>query len=128
MKQKFSHTKWDRLCEPSFKEIDFSQLKRLSIKPLIALAVVNDIEKKAVLSSLKSFPKTNKKYKVVHNKQTYYLGMFGLYPSVVVQSGMGIDGPMDATLTIHETIRIWKINVVIAIGVAMGLKQGKHHF
>lgn len=128
MKQKFSHTKWDSLCEPSFKEIDFPQLKRLSIKPLIALAVVNDIEKKAVLSSLKSFPKTHRKYKVVHNKQTYYLGMFGFYPSVVVQSGMGIDGPMDATLTIHETIQTWKINVVIAIGVAMGLKQGKHHF
>lgn len=127
MKQKFSYTKWYKLCEPSFKEIDFFQLKRLSIKPLIALAVVNDIEKKTVLSSLKSFPKTNKKYKVVHNKQTYYLGLFGLYPSVVVQSGMGIDGPMDATLTINETIKVWKINVVIAIGVAMGLKKEKQH-
>ncbi|AHF13608.1 HAD family hydrolase [Bacteroides uniformis] len=127
MKQIFNQAKWDKLCEPSFKEIDFSQLNRLPIKPLIALAVVNEIEKKAVLSSLKSIPKTNKKYKVVYKKQTYYLGLFGLYPSVVVQSGMGIDGPMDATLTIHETIQTWKINVVVAIGVAMGLKPGKHH-
>lgn len=128
MKPRFSYKKWNGLCEPSFKEIDYSQLKGLSIKPLIALAVVNNIEKRAVLTSLRSFPETNKKYKVVCNKQTYYLGLFGFYPSVVVQSGMGIDGPMDATLTIHETIKTWKINVVIAIGVAMGLKQGKQHF
>ena len=127
MKQKFNYEKWNKLREPSFKEIDLAQLNQLSIKPLIAIAVVNDIEKKAVLSALKSFPKTNKKYKVVHNKQTYFLGSFGLYPSVVVQSGMGIDGPMDATLTIHETIKTWKVNVVIAIGVAMGLQQQKHH-
>ena len=36
---------------------------------------------------------------------------------------MGIDGPRDATLSINEAIRAWKVNVVIAIGVAMGLKH-----
>lgn len=127
MKSKFYLEKWNNSCEPKFDDISFGQFKRLSIKPQIALIVVNDIEKKAVLSSLKSCPSTKKKYKVVSKGQTYYIGRFGAFISVVVQSGMGIDGPTDATLTVHDTINNWEIRVVVAVGVAMGLKEEKTH-
>ena len=30
--------------------------------------------------------------------------MFGVYPVVVVVSGMGIDGPYDATLSVNDAI------------------------
>ena len=51
--------------------------------------------------------------------------MFGVYPVVVVVSGMGIDGSYDATLSVNDAIEDWNVNVVIAVGVAMGLKKDK---
>ena len=51
--------------------------------------------------------------------------MFSVYPVVVVVSGMGIDGPYDATLSVNDAIEDWNVNVVIAVGVAMGLKKDK---
>lgn len=123
MNPSFNLAKWNSLREPRFQDINYAQFKKLSIKPLIIIVVVNEIEKKAVLSSLKSFKASSSKYKITYNKQTYFLGVFGIVPSVVIQTGMGIDGPRDATLSINEAIRAWKVNVVIAIGVAMGLKH-----
>lgn len=118
----FNLEKWNNQKEPYFKSISYNLFKRLKIKPLLALAVANKIEKKAVLSSLKTFPKTHCKYIITCHNQTYYIGMFGAFPTVVVESTMGIDEPSSATLAINETILTWKVKIVISVGVAMGLK------
>lgn len=120
---KFSIDNWNSLGIPKFELIQLKSFKKLGIKPKIALVVVNDIEKKAVLTSLRTFSNTKKKYQVMTDKHTYYVGMLGVYPVVVVVSGMGIDGPSDATLSVNDTIEVWNVNVVIAVGVAMGLKK-----
>lgn len=122
---KFSIDKWNNLRDPKFEIIKLKSFKELGIKPKVALVVVNDIEKKAVLTLLRTFLNTKKKYQVRTDKHTYYVGMFGVYPVVVVVSGMGIDGPYDATLSVNDAIEDWNVNVVIAVGVAMGLKKDK---
>lgn len=128
MYPQFNIDKWIKLRNPKFERLGLSKFRDLGIKPLIGFIVVNDIEKKTMLNNLRAFPKTHKKYRIPQKAKTYYLGMFGAFPVVVVQSGMGTDGPRDATMTVIETIKTWKISVVVAVGVAMGLKKKKQHF
>lgn len=125
MKAKFNPNIWNRLKDPTFEQIKYGEFKEiLNVRPIVAMIVVNEVEKKAVLSKLKPFDETNKRYCIAYKNQTYYLGKFGICPTVIVQSSMGIDDPAAATLTVSETITTWKTHIVIAVGVAMGLKRG----
>lgn len=57
---KFSIDKWNNLRDPKFEIIKLKSFKELGIKPKVALVVVNDIEKKAVLTLLRTFLNTKK--------------------------------------------------------------------
>lgn len=124
MVRKFDKEQWINKKYSSFKNITLNEFRKLKIKPQITLLTVNDIEREAVLKEMANIPGIHCKYSIYHKTQTYYIGRFGSYIAVMVQSSMGTSGPTSATLTTQETLSIWRTPVIVAVGVAMGLKPG----
>ncbi|MEM1319435.1 MAG: WG repeat-containing protein [Bacteroidota bacterium] len=60
------------------------------------------------------------------SKRTYYVGCFGLYPVVLVKSGIGAGGSDSATVTTMSAIDIWKPKAILMIGLGFGAKMKKH--
>ncbi len=122
MKKKFDIEIWKAKKYSSFKKITLSEFKKLKIKPQITLLTSNDIEREAVLKEMANIPDNHCKYSIYYKTQTYYIGRFGAYIAVMVKSSTGTSDPTSATLTVQETLSVWKTPVIIAVGIAMGLK------
>jgi HAD superfamily phosphoserine phosphatase-like hydrolase len=129
MKQ-FDKLKWQNQEVNSFEEISLKNFKNLVIEPKVAFVTANDIEKDAVLKEMDIFPNVNAKYSISHEDHTYYVAQFGIYPIVMIKLGtMGTTDPDAALLSVYELLNVWKkIKAVIAVGVAMGMKQNKQDF
>ncbi|MDR0982039.1 MAG: HAD hydrolase-like protein [Culturomica sp.] len=104
--------------------LSFAEIKKMGIIPKIALITANDVERDAVLEEM-----TTAIYKVIINTQTYYIGTFGQFTTVLVRLGsMGTVDTGAATLTVNELINLWKVDCVIAVGIAMGMKEDVQKF
>ena len=76
---------------------------------------------------LKNIDGSNK-FAVIHDNQTYYIARFGAFNAVVIKLGsMGVMAPDAATLSVDELIKTWSPDVIIAIGIAMGMKPDEQN-
>jgi nucleoside phosphorylase len=64
--------------------------------------------------------------KIPHRHDTYYLGRFGAFETVVTMCTMGSEGVSGSTLTIDAAIRQWKPATVVLVGIAFGSNRRKH--
>jgi len=71
-------------------------------------------------------PRRRRIWKVIHDYNTYFLGRFGAYQSVVMLSSMTPEGPTGATLSIDSVIRQWNPVAVLLLGIAFGASRRKH--
>lgn len=95
------------------------------IKPQVAIIVATEIELKQALFRLK--PIRGKKItKVPFGVESYYLGKFGQFQTVIVRSTMGSEGPAGSTLTVDSLLRTWKPKVAVLAGIAFGANKIKH--
>ncbi|GHU68009.1 hypothetical protein FACS189413_03930 [Bacteroidia bacterium] len=126
---KFNKGKWLKNYIPEFTEVSIKEFKLFKIKPQIALITANDVEMNTVLKEMDDISTTHAKYKISHKTQTYYIAKFGNFPTIMVRLGsMGTTDPSSATLTVQELIELWKVPVVIAVGIAMGMKDDTQTF
>lgn len=120
----FNKDKWFNKKCSTFREISFNEFKGYKITPKIALITANNIERDAVLKEMSNLTETpSGKYSIIHKTQTYYVARFGNFPVVMLKLGaMGTNEPSAATLSVQDLITIWKPSIIIAVGVAMGMK------
>lgn len=95
-------------------------------KPRIALVTAVDVELIAVLKRLKPPKRKRKVWKVIDGGETYYLGRFGEFDTVIVMSSMGSQGISGSTLTIDSLIRLWDPTGVVLLGIAFGANRKRH--
>lgn len=109
---------------PKFNSISLDDALE-QMQPAITLVVATEVELKQALYLLK--PQQGEHIdRVSYGLSTYYLGKFGHFPTVIVRSTMGIEGPTGATLTVNDVIQRWHPKVVVMPGIAFGRSKEKH--
>jgi nucleoside phosphorylase/HEAT repeat protein len=89
----------------------------------VVLLTAVEEELNAVLRLLKPFPGVQAIWQVSQDRETYYLGQFGRYRSVVTMCEMGASGPASAGLATNQAIQIWLPKAVIMVGFAFGASR-----
>jgi nucleoside phosphorylase len=121
----YSNEEWFNSHIPDSNSISKNEAIKC-FKPRIALVTALDIELIAVLKRLKPPKGKRKVWKVIDGGETYYLGRFGEFDTVIVMSNMGSQGISGSTLTIDSLIRLWDPTGVVLLGIAFGVNRKRH--
>ncbi|NEP53727.1 MAG: tetratricopeptide repeat protein, partial [Moorea sp. SIO3C2] len=118
LKDKYSFTL------PEIQEIDEQKCEVIKTKIDVVIMTVTDVEKASVLDLLKPYPRRKKVLKVFSESETYYLGKFGAFKTVVSKCRMGSMGQNSAILATEQALRKWNPRAIVMVGIAFG-KDGK---
>lgn len=100
------------------------QIKR-DIKNWLLLVTVNEIETNSLLSKLVPLEDYSDILVAYNKNNTYFIGRFGAYNVLHVQSDMGAMNRDAVMTTVDNAIRMWNPRGIIMIGVAWGMNKGK---
>lgn len=100
------------------------QIKREN-KNWLLLVTVNDIETNSLLSKLKPLEDYSDILVAYNKNNTYFIGRFGAYNVIHVQSDMGAMNRDAVMTTVDNAIRMWNPRGIIMVGVAWGMNKGK---
>ncbi len=100
------------------------QIKREN-KNWLLLVTVNDIETNSLLSRLKPLKDYSDILVAYSKNNTYFIGRFGAYNVIHVQSDMGAMNRDAVMTTVDNAIKMWKPRGIIMVGVAWGMNKGK---
>lgn len=95
--------------------------------PKIAIITAVEIELQTVLKKLKPPNGKRKLWKVIDGSETYYIGRFGEFDTVVTMCNVGTIGASGATLAVDSLIRTWDPIGIIMVGIAFGANKTKQH-
>jgi nucleoside phosphorylase len=107
---------------PIFPEIEEIHEEYNSIKSEIDVVLITatDTELKAVANLLQPYPEKAKILLVYSGLETYYIGKFGAYKTVVTKCRMGSIGESSVILATEQAQRLWSPRAIIMIGIAFG--------
>ena len=105
---------------PETEEIIEEQYQPIKQKIDVVLITATDVELKAVTHLLKPYPRRKKILLVYSGPETYYLGKFGAYNTVVTKCRMGAIGEGSVILATEQAQRLWNPKAIIMIGIAFG--------
>jgi nucleoside phosphorylase len=91
----------------------------------VVIMTVTDVELNAVARLLKPYPRKTKILQVYSEQETYYLGKFGEYKTVVSKCRMGSTGEGSATLATQQALSLWNPKAIIMVGIAFGKDSTK---
>lgn len=100
------------------------QIKREN-KNWLLLVTVNEIETNSLLSKLEPLEDYSDILVAYNKNNTYYIGRFGAYNVIHVQSDMGAINRDAVMTTVDNAIRMWNPRGIIMVGVAWGMNKGK---
>ena len=86
----------------------------------VVLITATDTELKAVANLLQPYPEKAKILLVYSGPETYYIGKFGAYKTVVTKCRMGSIGENSVILATEQAQRLWSPRAIIMIGIAFG--------
>ncbi|WP_460204632.1 5'-methylthioadenosine/S-adenosylhomocysteine nucleosidase family protein [Scytonema sp. NUACC21] len=112
---------------PETQEIDENQCQLLKQEIDVVIITATDVELKAVAKLLKPYPKRKKVLLAYVGPETYYLGKFGEYNTVVTKCRMGSIGEGSVILATEQAQRLWSPKVVIMVGIAFGKDPNKQN-
>ena len=121
----YSNEEWFNSPTPDSNSISKNEAIKY-FKPRIALVTAVKVELEAVLKRLKPPKRKRKVWKVIDGGETYYLGRFGEFDTVIVMSSVGSQGISGSTLTIDSLIRLWDPTGVVLLGIAFGANREKY--
>lgn len=98
------------------------QIKREN-KNWLLLVTVNDIETQSLLSKLKPLEDYSDVLIAYSRNNTYFIGMFGAYNVIHVQSDMGAMNRDAVMTTVDSAIKMWNPRGIIMVGVAWGMNR-----
>jgi len=110
---------------PAIQRLLRADAEKLYAQMQVLLLTVNDIEFFAVGRLLEPLPNHESVRQVTIDNETYYLGRYGVYNTVVVKSRMGSASPGAAMLVTKQAQDLWKPRATIAVGVAFGMDPSK---
>jgi nucleoside phosphorylase len=117
---------WYAPTFPRTIAIDQEQVSALSSEIDIVIITANNEELKAVMHKLEPYPRKRSILLAYIGPETYYLGKFGEFKTVVTKCRMGsaIDSG-SATLATNQAQEIWHPRAIIMVGVAFGKDASK---
>lgn len=112
---------WHASDFPLTTEIDGEQARRFSSEVDLVIITANSEELKAVMHRLEPYPRKRSILLAYIGPETYYLGKFGEFRTVVTKCRMGsaIDSG-SVILAANQAQEIWHPRAVIMVGVAFG--------
>lgn len=113
--------------ESKYKEISCKKIKHLFNGELILLVTATDLETKFTHKKIKPLNGYDKILKLFEGDLTYYIGMLGIYKIAHVQSSMGSLSRSSSIMTVSTALDKIKSKVVIMVGVAFGVDEGKQN-
>lgn len=102
------------------KSIDDCLKKSIESRIKVLLVTAAEIEKNKVNETLKPLDGQTDILKYNINGYEFYIGKFGNYNVVHIQTKIGSLGDGASTLAIDIALKIWQIKMVIMIGIAFG--------
>ncbi|MUH00836.1 hypothetical protein F7734_54635 [Scytonema sp. UIC 10036] len=110
---------------PETQEIDENQCQSLKQEIDVVIMTATDVELKAVAKLLKPYPRKKKVFLAYVGPETYYLGKFGEYKTVVTKCRMGSIGEGSVILATEQAQRLWSPRAMIMVGIAFGKDPNK---
>lgn len=110
---------------PAIQRLPRAEATQWQDQMQVLLLTVNDNEFFAVGRLLQPLPLHECVRQVTFDNETYYLGRYGVYNTVVAKSRMGSAGPGAAMLATKQAQDRWKPRATIAVGVAFGMDPDK---
>lgn len=89
------------------------------------MVTVNDIETNSLISKLKPLKGYSDILVAYSKNNTYFIGGFGAYNVIHVQSDMGAMNRDAVMTTVDNAIKMWNPCGIIMVGVALGMNKGK---
>lgn len=105
---------------PETEEIPESECNSIKSEIDVVLITATDTELKAVLNLLQPYPEREKILLVYSTAETYYIGQFGAWKTVVTKCRMGSTGEGSATLSTNQVQQLWHPRAIIMVGIAFG--------
>jgi nucleoside phosphorylase/CheY-like chemotaxis protein len=102
----------------NIKEISKSDISKTNIE--LAIVVATHTELSQVLFRLLPLKGRKAICKLIEETDTYYLGKFGRFNTVVVKCEMGSVGPLSSEQTTRSVIEAWEPKAVVMVGIAFG--------
>jgi len=120
----YSKENWYQMALPQTRIVSYNEAKG-KFNPRIAIIVAVREELNAVLKSIRPFNYCKRVWKVMYSHDTYYLGRFGAFDTVVQLCGTGSQGISGSTLAINQLIECWNPDCVVLTGIAFGVNKEK---
>jgi nucleoside phosphorylase len=110
---------------PETQEIAEDRWASLQKEIDVVIITATEAELKAVGRLLRPYPRSRKVLLVYSESETYYLGKFGEYKTVVTKCDMGAIGRGAAINATRTAIDLWSPKAVIMVGIAFGKDSKK---
>lgn len=121
----FAGQAWFDAPIPAAKEADPAEREALANDIDLVIMTATDIERNAVLKLLKPLRPRRKVLRMHLGPETYFIGTFGAFTSVVTKCRMGTRQPGSAILATSDAERHWRPRAIIMVGIAFGKEEGK---
>lgn len=121
----FSSVDWYKPQMPSVRSVKFSKAQT-AVNPDVALIVATEMELLQTLRVMTPLPRRGILWKVMNDCDTYFLGSFGAFTTVVFRTNMGSLGAGGSALSINDAIKKWNPRVLILLGIAFGMSRKNH--
>ena len=93
----------------------------------IAIFTATEVELKYALSHFVPLDSKKEVLKGSWEGETYYIGKFGAFNTVLTKCEMGLTGSNSSILATEETLRIWKPKAAFMVGIAFAKNPEKQH-
>lgn len=105
---------------PETEEIPEEECNSIKSEIDLVLITATDTELKAVANLLQPYPKKENILLVYSRAETYYIGQFGAWKTVVTKCRMGSIGEGSVILATDQAQRLWHPRAIIMVGIAFG--------
>lgn len=116
---------WYAPSVPESEILEKDSIPTLAPEIEIVLMTATDLELRAVMRLLKPLSGRTSILNIFLGSETYYVGEFGCYRSVVTKCRKGAIGPGSAILAASQALQTWNPRAVIMIGIAFGVDSRK---
>lgn len=110
---------------PQTKEITQEQITVLRDEIDVVIITATDEELRAVIRLLEDYPRRRSVLRAFVGPETYYIGKFGAYRTVITKCRMGSIGEGSVILATVQAQDLWHPKAIIMIGIAFGKEPGK---
>lgn len=115
----------DKWNVPQFKIIPSNEASSINDDISLLIVTATPTETLTLLNYIKPLPNQSLILKTFDERQTYHVGLFGLYGVAHVQCSMGATRRDGAINTVRDAINFWHPKAVLMVGIGFGIDDKK---